>query len=224
MIPLRDINPSGRFPAVTVAIILSCTAAYLFELGLGEDLNRFVLAYALVPQHITYQLDARNYGFESLLAPFLTSMFLHGGWLHLIGNMWFLWIFGDNVEDALGHFRFAIFYVLCGLAAGLTHYYLSPMSPVPTIGASGAIAGVLGAYLVRYPGARVVTLVPLGFFLQLMELPAWLMLGLWFLAQALGGFVTLGATGGGIAWWAHVGGFVAGVILIRIFAPRRMMV
>lgn len=223
MIPLRDVNPSDRFPVVTVAIILACTAAFLFELALGKTLNHFIQAYALVPQSITYGLDTGTFGVESA-APFFTSMFLHGGWLHLIGNMWFLWIFGDNVEDTLGHFRYAVFYLVCGLAAGLTHYYLSPLSPVPTIGASGAIAGVLGAYLIRYPGARVVTLVPLGFFLQVMELPAWLMLGLWFLVQAIGGFLTLGATGGGVAWWAHVGGFAAGIVLVTIFAPRRVMV
>ncbi len=224
MIPIRDINPSGKFPAVTVAIILACSAAFLLELSLGEGINRFILAYALVPRNITYGLETKTLGLESVAAPFFTSMFLHGGWLHLIGNMWFLWIFGDNVEDELGHFRYAVFYVLCGLAAGLTHYYLSPLSPVPTIGASGAIAGVLGGYLVRFPSARVVTLVPLGFFLQMAELPAWLMLGLWFLAQAIGGFVTLGAAGGGVAWWAHVGGFLAGILLIRILRPRRVMV
>jgi membrane associated rhomboid family serine protease len=224
MIPIRDINPSGRFPAVTVAIILACTAAFFLELALGEQLNRFVQAYGLVPQTITYGLETKTLGLESVVAPFFTSMFLHGGWLHLIGNMWFLWIFGDNIEDTLGHFRFAVFYLLCGLAAGLTQYYLSPLSPVPTIGASGAIAGVLGGYLVRFPSARVVTLVPLGFFLQMMELPSWLMLGLWFLAQAIGGFVTLGAAGGGVAWWAHVGGFLAGILLIGVLKPRQVMV
>jgi membrane associated rhomboid family serine protease len=224
VIPIRDINPSGRFPAVTVAVILACTAAFLLELAVGEGLKRFVLAYALVPENITYGLETGAFGFESVVAPFFTSMFLHGGWLHLIGNMWFLWIFGDNIEDTLGHFRFAVFYLLCGLAAGLTHYYLSPLSPVPTIGASGAIAGVLGAYLVSFPSARVVTLVPLGFIIQFAELPAWLMLGLWFLAQAIGGFVTLGATGGGVAWWAHVGGFLAGIFLIHLFRPRRIKV
>ncbi|TMQ65946.1 MAG: rhomboid family intramembrane serine protease [Candidatus Eisenbacteria bacterium] len=224
MIPIRDINPSGRFPAVTVAIILACTAAFLLELSFGSSLNRFVLAFALVPRNITYGLETKTLGFESIVAPFFTSMFLHGGWLHLIGNMWFLWIFGDNIEDTLGHFRYVLFYLLCGLAAGLTHYYLSPLSPVPTIGASGAIAGVLGAYLVRFPNARVVTLVPLGFFLQMMELPAWLMLGLWFVAQAIGGFVTLGAAGGGVAWWAHVGGFLAGIVLVRVLQPPQVMV
>ncbi len=224
MIPIRDINPSGRFPAVTVAIILACTAAFLLELSLGNALNHFVQAYALVPRYITYGIETKTLSFESIAAPFLASMFLHGGWLHLIGNMWFLWIFGDNVEDTLGHFRFALFYLVCGLAAGLTHYFLSPLSPVPTIGASGAIAGVLGGYLVRFPSARVVTLVPLGFFLQMMELPAWLMLGLWFLAQAVGGFLTLGATGGGVAWWAHVGGFLAGIVLVRVLEPRQVMV
>jgi rhomboid family protein len=224
MFPLRDVNPSDRFPVVTIAIALACTAAFLLELAVGDALQQFVHAYGLVPRVVTYGLETGTLGLQDVVAPFITSMFLHGGWLHLIGNMWFLWIFGDNVEDLLGHFRYALFYLLCGLAAGLTHYFLAPLSPVPTIGASGAIAGVLGAYLVRFPDARVVTLVPLGFFLQLMELPAWLMLGLWFLVQAIGGFVTLGAAGGGVAWWAHVGGFLAGVVLVRILAPRKVRV
>ena len=228
MIPIRDRNPSGTFPAVTVAIILACTASFLFELTLGQGLERFFRAYALVPGDITYGLETGTLGFPSAAAPFFASMFLHGGWLHLIGNMWFLWIFGDNVEDVLGHVRFATFYLLCGLAAGLTHYYLSPLSTVPTIGASGAIAGVLGAYLVRFPDARVLTLVPFGFFIQMMELPAWLTLGVWFLLQAIGAFVTLGAAGRqgftGVAWWAHVGGFLAGIVLVGVLRPRRVMV
>jgi len=224
MFPIRDVNPSDRFPVVTVAIMLACSAAFLLELAMGDGLERFVHAYGLVPRVITYGLETGTLGIDAVVAPFFSSMFLHGGWLHLIGNMWFLWIFGDNIEDTLGHFRYALFYLLCGLAAGLTHYYLSPLSPVPTIGASGAIAGVLGAYLIRFPGAKVVTLVPLGFFLQFMELPAWLMLGLWFLVQAIGGFLTLGAAGGGVAWWAHVGGFLAGITLFTILRPRRVMV
>jgi membrane associated rhomboid family serine protease len=223
VIPIRDRNPSGSFPAVTVAIILACTATFLLELSIGKGLDRLFLAYALVPGNITYGLETRSIGFGAIVAPFFSSMFLHGGWLHLIGNMWFLWIFGDNVEDTLGHFRFAVFYIVCGLAAGLTHYWLSPLSNLPTIGASGAIAGVMGAYVALFPNARVLTLVPLGFVLRMMEIPAWVMLGIWFSIQAVSGFMTLGATGGGVAWWAHVGGFLAGLLLVRLLRPRRVL-
>ena len=155
---------------------------------------------------------------------FFTSMFLHGGWLHLVGNMWFLWIFGDNVEDVLGSARFVFFYLACGLAAGFTHFILDPSSAVPTIGASGAIAGVLGGYMVLFPRARVLTLVPLGFFLQVMELPAALMIGLWFLVQLASALLTEGMQSGGVAWWAHVGGFVAGLALVGLLRRRSVMV
>jgi membrane associated rhomboid family serine protease len=138
--------------------------------------------------------------------------------------MWFLWIFGDNVEDALGSFRFVFFYLVCGLAAGFTHFILGPSSAIPTIGASGAIAGVLGGYLVLYPGARVLTLVPLGFFLRVMDLPAALMIGLWFIVQLASGLLTQGMENGGVAWWAHVGGFVAGLVLVRLLRRRRLVV
>jgi hypothetical protein len=224
MIPLRDRNPSGSFPAVTIAIIAACTAVFVYELSLGRGVLGFIAEFALVPGQISYGVQSGEIGIGSLASPFLTSMFLHGGWLHLIGNMWFLWIFGDNVEDTLGSFRFLLFYVIAGVAAGVTHYALQPTSPIPTVGASGAIAGVLGGYLVLFPGARVVTLVPIGFFLQLMELPAALMIGLWFLVQLLSGALSLGIGGGGVAWWAHVGGFLAGLLLVRILTPRRLMV
>jgi hypothetical protein len=224
MIPLRDRNPSGSFPAVTIAIIVACTAAFLYELSLGRGLNRFLTEFALVPGQVTYGLQTGELGWRGIVPPFFTSMFLHGGWLHLIGNMWFLWIFGDNVEDALGSFRFVFFYLACGLAAGFLHFILGPTSAVPTIGASGAIAGVLGGYLVLYPGARVLTLVPLGFFVRIMELPAALMIGLWFLVQLASGLLTQGMEGGGVAWWAHVGGFVAGLALVRLLRKRRLVV
>jgi len=224
MIPLRDRNPSGSFPAVTIAIIVACTAAFLYELSLGRGLNRFLMEFALVPGQVTYSLQTGDLGWRGIVPPFFTSMFLHGGWLHLIGNMWFLWIFGDNVEDALGSFRFVFFYLACGLAAGFLHFILGPTSAVPTIGASGAIAGVLGGYLVLYPGARVLTLVPLGFFIRILELPAALMIGLWFVVQLASGLLTQGMEGGGVAWWAHVGGFVAGLGLVRLLRKRRLVV
>ena len=220
MIPLRDRNPSGTVPIVTLAIIGACSVAFLFEAMLDpRQLAELFGRYALVPGQVTYAVQYGS-GPREIAAPFFTSMFLHGGWLHLIGNMWFLWIFGDNVEDALGSIRYAVFYLLTGLAAGLTHYALDPSSALPTVGASGAIAGVLGGYAVLYPKARVLTLVPLGFILQLMELPALVVLGLWFAIQAVSGLFSLGWQGGGIAWWAHVGGFLAGVLAIRLFAPR----
>jgi len=224
MIPLRDQNPSGSFPAVTIAVIVACTAAFLYEVSLGRELNRFLTEFALVPGQVSYGLQTGELGWRGVVSPFFTSMFLHGGWLHLIGNMWFLWIFGDNVEDALGSFRFVFFYLLCGLAAGFTHFALGPSSAVPTIGASGAIAGVLGGYLVLYPGARVLTLVPLGIIMRIMELPAALMIGLWFLIQLASGLLTQGMEGGGVAWWAHVGGFVAGLVLVRLLRKRRLVV
>ncbi len=224
MIPIRDRNPSGTFPAVTVTLIVACVGAFLLELSTGSKIESFISSFGLVPERVTYGIETGTLSWGAATLPFFTSMFLHGGWLHLIGNMWFLWIFGDNVEDTLGSFRFLLFYLVCGLAAGATHYALSPTSTVPTIGASGAIAGVLGAYAILFPGSRVLTLVPLGFFLRLVELPAWVMLGLWFLLQAVSGFMTLGAAGGGVAWWAHVGGFVAGLILVRLLAPRRVVV
>jgi membrane associated rhomboid family serine protease len=224
MIPLRDRNPSGTFPTVTVTIVLACLGAFLLELSVGPGIERFFAAFALVPGYITYGLETGTIGAGNAILPFFTSMFLHGGWLHLIGNMWFLWIFGDNIEDTLGPLRFLAFYLICGLAAGLTHYFLSPLSTLPTVGASGAIAGVLGGYAVLFPGARVLTLVPLGFIFRVIELPAWVMLGIWFLIQTLSGFATLGATGGGVAWWAHVGGFVAGLILVRVMKPKRVVI
>jgi membrane associated rhomboid family serine protease len=224
MIPIRDHNPSGTFPAVTVTIIIACVGVFLLELSAGPRIDRVFSAFALVPGNITYGIETGTLGWGSAILPFFTSMFLHGGWLHLIGNMWFLWVFGDNVEDTLGPFRFLAFYLVCGLASGATHYALSPTSTLPTVGASGAIAGVLGGYALLFPGARVLTLVPLGFIFRLVEMPAWVMLGVWFLIQALSGFATLGATGGGVAWWAHVGGFAAGLALVKLAAPRRVVV
>ena len=150
-------------------------------------------------------------------------MFLHGGWLHLIGNMWYLWIFGDNIEDRLGHFAYLIFYLLCGLGAGIVHTILNAGTEIPSVGASGAIAGVLGAYVVSYPFARVLTLVPIFVFLQVIEIPALLVLGFWFVMQFLSGTASLAVAGGnagGVAWWAHVGGFVIGMILVGLF-PRK---
>jgi membrane associated rhomboid family serine protease len=164
-------------------------------------------------------------GLADTIAPFFTSMFLHGGWLHLIMNMWFLWIFGDNVEDTLGAIRYLVFYFLCGLAAALTHFAVQPHSGVPVLGASGAIAGVLGAYAVLFPRARVLTLVPIFFFIRIMELPALLILGYWFVLQIVtGSLEAVTATQGGTAIWAHVGGFLAGMALVVLLRPRKVAI
>jgi rhomboid family protein len=226
MFPLRDENRSGTFPIVTVLIIAACTAVFLYEISLGQvALKQFFDVFALTPGQITYDLRSGDGGFQHLILPFFTSMFMHGGWLHLLGNMWFLWIFGDNVEDVLGPVRFLIFYLLCGLGAGLAHYLLGPASSLPTVGASGAIAGVLAAYVVLFPGARVLTLVPLGFFVRIMELPAVAVISIWFLIQVVSSLVTFGMTErGGVAFSAHVGGFVAGLLLVWVLRPRRVMV
>ena len=225
MIPLRDRNPSGVFPVITLSLILINTFAFLYELQLGPSLGKFLMHYALVPAHVTGSLEYGVLSFSDTVQPFFTSMFLHGGWLHLIMNMWFLWIFGDNVEDTLGAFRYLLFYLLCGLAAAFTHFLLQPSSPTPVLGASGAIAGVLGAYAVLFPGARVVTLVPVFFFLQIVELPALVVLGLWFVLQIVSGwFEVLTPMQAGTAWWAHIGGFVAGIFLILVFRPRKVSI
>ena len=223
MFPLRDENPSRSVPVVTRLLIALNAAAFVYELMLGPELKPFVFAWGLVPARLTLAL---RYGEESAAVPaltLLTSMFLHGGWLHLVGNMWYLWIFGDNVEDRLGRGRFLVFYLVAGIVAALLQYVLNPASRVPTVGASGAIAGVLGAYLVAFPHARVVTLVPLFPFFQVMALPAVLVLGFWFVMQFFNGALSLGFStgGGGIAWWAHVGGFGFGIVAMWILGLGR---
>ena len=225
MIPLRDRNPSGSVPVVTIAVIIVNVLAFLYEVSLGPGVRHLIRDHGLVPAQITYALRYGEAGLGNVVAPLFSSMFLHGGWWHLIGNMWFLWIFGDNVEDALGSVRFLFFYLACGLGAGVTHWALGPASPLPTVGASGAIAGVLGAYALLFPRARVLALVPIVFVLQVVEVPALVMLGIWFLLQLFSGSVaTLGSAGGGVAWWAHIGGFVVGIATVLLFRPRRIRV
>ena len=222
MFPLRDENPSQSVPIVTRVLIVFNTAAFVYQVMLGPELRIFMYTWGMVPARLTLALQ---YGEESLAAPgltLLTSMFLHGGWLHLVGNMWYLWIFGDNVEDRLGRARYLFFYLAAGVFAGLLHYALHPASRVPTVGASGAIAGVLGGYLVTFPRARVITLVPLFPFFQVMALPAVVVLGLWFVMQFFSGFLSLGfGSGGGVAWWAHIGGFAFGLIVMKILGGGR---
>ena len=224
MIPLRDANPSRHVPLVTIVLIAVNLAAFLYELSLGpQGLERLVYQLGVIPSRLTTFPRQPDVGFGDAFLPLLTSMFLHGGWLHLLGNMWFLWIFGDNIEDRLGKVRYLLFYLVCGLGAGLAHALFNLGSNIPTIGASGAVAGVLGGYLVLFPTARVLTLVPF-FFLILANLPAWLILLYWFVIQFFSGAMSLGAgrgEAGGVAWWAHVGGFVLGALLVRLLVRRR---
>lgn len=224
MIPLRDRNPSGTFPFVTIGLIVANVLVFLYQLSLGAELPAFLFHYGLVPAKFHYYGEIPEIAFSHLIFPFLTSMFFHGGWLHIIGNMWYLWIFGDNIEDRLGHFVFFLFYILCGVGAAFVHTVLNLHSTVPCVGASGAIAGVLGAYLVTFPFARVLTAVPIFFFIQIIEIPAVLLLLFWFVLQFFSGTLSIAATaqtGGGVAWWAHVGGFLCGMICINVFSKRK---
>lgn len=216
MIPIRDRNPSRRTPIFNVGLIVANVAVFLYSLSLGPGLERLYYEFGMVPADVFRALNGQRY--VDGVVPLFSSMFLHAGWLHLGGNMLYLWIFGDNIEDVLGHGRFVMFYVLCGLAASALHLALAPGSTIPTVGASGAISGILGAYLVLFPKARVLTVIPVFFFLQVAELSAIIVLGFWFVIQFLNGLTTIGASdAGGVAWWAHVGGFAAGVILILPF-------
>lgn len=222
MIPFRDNIPSRTYPIITVLLILINVLVFLYELSLGRAIESFVMHYGVVPAAIVAWPET-DLPITAVALPYLSSMFLHGGWMHLIGNMWYLWIFGDNVEDRLGHFTFLIFYLACGIGAGIVHTILNLNTYIPSVGASGAIAGVLGAYLVSYPFARVLTLVPFFVFMQIIEIPAVFVLGFWFVVQLFSGTAALStsaANAGGVAYWAHVGGFVIGMLLIGLF-PRK---
>jgi membrane associated rhomboid family serine protease len=221
MIPLHDDNPTSTVPVITVIVIVACTLAFFWELSLGErGLEAAFYALGVTPATL---IGAARLPPELQLVPawatLLTSMFLHGGWMHLIGNMLYLWIFGNNIEDAMGHRRFVVFYVLCGIAAALAQAIPNPDSTVPMIGASGAISGVLGAYLLLFPHARVLVAIPLGFFLHTVRLPAVWVLGFWFVLQLISSALAP-VDGGGVAWGAHIGGFIAGLALIPIFKRR----
>jgi membrane associated rhomboid family serine protease len=217
MIPLRDVIPSRTTPVVTIALVAINILAFLYESGLDErSLEVFLATYGMIPAAFSWRDVA-------------TSMFLHGGWMHLGGNMLSLWIFGDNVEDRLGHGRYILFYLLCGTLAALAHVWADPSSPIPTIGASGAIAGVMGGYFVLYPHSRVITLIPIFVFIQIVEVPAVVFLGLWFFLQLVSGVGSLAASAsepaGGIAFWAHVGGFAVGALLVKLLArPERAQI
>jgi len=217
MLPIRDLNPRKSTPFVNYALIGLNLAAFVWELSLGPRLPQVLEQVAFVPSRFwipgSWFVDS---------AAILVSMFLHGGLFHLGSNMLYLWIFGDNVEDRLGHGRYAVFYVACGIVATWSHALFNTGSELPSIGASGAIAGVLGAYLLLFPRARVMTFIPFGFLLVLRELPAILVLGLWFVLQLFTGAASLGLPegAGGVAWFAHIGGFVAGLLLVNPFAWR----
>jgi membrane associated rhomboid family serine protease len=224
MIPIRDTIPSRHVPVVTWGLILLNALIFLFELSLPQrELEQFFYAFGLVPANIAKIDWSQGLGvLGEDFWPFLTMMFVHGGWLHIIGNMWMLYLFGDNVEDCMGSGRFLLFYLLCGLTAGLVQYLSNPNSEVPSIGASGAIAGVMGAYLVLFPQARIITLIPILFFPLLVQIPAVFFLGFWFLTQLFSGLASAGDTAAsGIAWWAHVGGFTAGILLHFLFVQPR---
>jgi membrane associated rhomboid family serine protease len=235
--PYKDDNPTIHTPAVTWALIALNVACWVFLQGAGaaEPLARSVCELGLIPGEV---LGTVPPGTAVPLGPrmqcvltaepawwtVLTSMFMHGGWFHLLGNMWFLWVFGNNIEDSMGHGRFVMFYLLCGAAAAAAQAFADPRSAVPMVGASGAIGGVLGGYLVLYPHVRVHTLVTLGFFWTTVALPAYVMLGYWFVLQLVMGTVgALAEAQGGVAFWAHVGGFVAGLVLIKLLANRELM-
>ncbi len=239
LLPLRDYRPSGSFPIVTVAIIALDVLIYLYQaLILGDQPSPYRVRVGFHVERLSLEeLFLFTYGAQPCevlgrCTPFppasfpiwltvITAMFLHGGVLHLVGNMWYLWIFGDNVEDAMGHGRFLLFYLLTGVIAALAQIFANPSSQIPMIGASGAIAGVLGAYMVLYPQGRVLTLLWVFYFIRFIELPALIVLGFWFLIQLLS--YSLNPFGGGVAWMAHIGGFLAGALLVRFFAvrPRR---
>ncbi|HXE90567.1 MAG TPA: rhomboid family intramembrane serine protease [Terriglobales bacterium] len=225
MIPLRDDAPCFRTPFITYLLLALNVLVFLFEISLepGTRMN-FLFQFGVVPAQVTAPLrGALQASATTSLVPLATSMFLHASWLHLLSNMLALWIFGDNVEDYLGHFSFLLFYLASGVAASLIHVFFNLSSDVPSVGASGAIAGVMGAYFLLFPSSRVLTLVPF-FFVFFTWLPAWLVLGYWFVVQFLSGAATSIAyshqTAGGIAFWAHVGGFLAGVTLIKLFGRR----
>ncbi|PZM81553.1 MAG: rhomboid family intramembrane serine protease [Candidatus Melainabacteria bacterium] len=219
MFPLRDSQPSGTIPIVTYLIIAINVLLFLFEVSLGDqDLSTFLRNFGLVPEVFLQQFGPYE------VFTLFSCMFLHGGWMHLISNMWALFIFGDNIEDKLGHFGYILFYLLCGVCAGLTQVFMSQGSAVPTIGASGAIAGVLGGYIISYPTARVLTAIPIFIVIRLVEIPASVYLGFWFISQFFTGFASIArepGEEGGVAWWAHVGGFIAGLILVKIMSFRR---
>ena len=216
MIPLKDTIPSRTFPVVNITLVVINCLVFLYELALGPGLSPFIERYGIVPVRFF------NAGMISdMITPLFSFMFLHGGWLHIISNMLYLWIFGDNVEDRMGPFGYLIFYLMCGIASGLVQLFVSPASRIPIVGASGAIAGVMGAYLLLYPYGRVITLIFIFFFVQVVQIPAFFFLVFWFMLQFFSGAASMAGQEGGVAWWAHVGGFLCGLLMVYPFTRRK---
>jgi len=235
MFPLRDENPTELVPFVTFVIIVVNVAVWLFVQGAGSGdmFLQSLCEYGAIPGEVTGQIPA---GSSVDLGPgatcrigglgagsIISSMFMHGGWMHLIGNMWFLWVFGNNIEDSMGHVRYLVFYLLTGALAAAAHIAAEPGSAIPTVGASGAISGIMGAYMVLYPKVRVQTLIFIIIYIRVIPLPAWALLAYWFFLQVVGGSASMSQGGGGVAFWAHVGGFVAGVVLVKLFEKRKLV-
>ncbi len=222
MIPIRDRNRSQTRPFVNYLLIGLCGLVFLYELSLGGKEDDFFRRFAVSPREVSLAAGGQAAIIPSFL-PLVTSMFLHGGWIHLLGNMLYLYIFGDNVEDRMGHGRYLFFYLLCGIGSAVVQVWSNPDSEIPLLGASGAIAGVLGAYLLLYPKARILTMIPLVILFPIVEVPAFLFLGLWFILQFVQASLSgsIDETGGGVAWWAHAGGFVAGAAMLPVFLLGR---
>ncbi len=220
MFPLKDNIPAKNFPIVNIGLIVINIVFFIYQMSYGQRVDQLIFAFGFVPARFLAQ-QADNWLSPSGFLPIFSSMFLHANLLHLIGNMWMLWIFGDNVEDCMGHGRYLLFFILCGVASVAAQAVANPQSAIPMIGASGAISGVLGAYFLTYPQARILTLLPIFILIYIIELPAYFFLGFWFVIQIVqGSAYSLNAekmAGGGVAWWAHVGGFAAGVILLQVF-------
>ena len=219
MIPIKDDLPTRTFPFVTIALIAANIVVFFYEASLGPRAEALIFTYGAIPFNLIYGIESGRSPVP-IVASLFTSMFLHGGFMHVAGNMLYLWIFGNNIEDVMGHVRFIFFYLICGIAAVYSHALLDATSQVPMIGASGAVSGVLGAYLLLFPHAKVLTLVPLGFFIQIIRIPAVFVLGLWIVVQFINGIFS-GRQMGGVAWFAHIGGFLVGMGLIHLFKRNR---
>lgn len=221
MIPIRDNIRSRRFPMVNVTLIIINIVLFIYEQSLNQGrLVELITTFGVSPRKLSAMVIG-EYPIMPAALPLFTAMFLHGGWFHLLGNMLYLWIFGDNVEDRFGRLRYLLVYLGAGVAGSLAQYLANPLAAEPVIGASGAIAGVLGAYFISYPRAKVLTLLPIFFFITFIEIPAFTFLFLWFILQWLNGFLTMAVPGNAVAWWAHIGGFVAGIISVWVFAPAK---
>jgi membrane associated rhomboid family serine protease len=222
MFPLRDTIPSRSFPIITVVIICLNLLIFFYEFTLGAKAETLISSLGMIPASFANFLSVDISSWPPLILTLFSSVFLHGSWFHVISNMWYLWIFGDNIEDRTGHLRFLLFYLLCGLLAGIAHIVMNPLSEIPTIGASGAVAGIMGAYIVLFPRSKITTLIFLVIFIQIVRIPAIIFLGFWFLLQLLSGTFSLGIVeqSGGVAWWAHIGGFFTGMIFVFLFKKR----